>query len=675
MPEPTRPYPANHPDTEVVRADSARLFKPSPGCRKTDSKGLSAPQSSLGLRFPEFSLHRSFPIALLTITSAILTGCGVVASQLAAPSLTTGHALQGKLHGGQQPVVGAHIYLFAANITGYGAPSISLLNPKESGIVTDATGSYVITDASGSFSISGDYACAAGQQVYLLATGGNPGLAPGTTNTALAMMSVLGACPDGQSNFASTTPFIYINEISTIASVYALSGFMTDATHVSSSGTPAGRRGLANAFLAVNNLVDIASGTARTANPQGNGVIPQVKINTLANLLAPCINSTGTTPACTTLLANAQSPTGAIPTDTLAAALNIAHTPAANITALFNLVSATPPFQPTLATAPNDWTLGLTFYADNMVGPYFPAIDSTGNFWVPGYVSNNLTEFDPTGNILSGQFGFGGGGLNLPFSVAIDSSDNLWVDNFAPLGASTISKFSNTGAAVTGSPYTCAAACFFIAIDTAQNLWISSTNHTITLQNTGAALTQLSTTAYDSGIAIDSTGHAWIIGQGRNLYQLTLPTTVTPHSESVTASSGNELTPVAIDSGDNIWFVSNKNNAIGKSDKTGTPISPAGGYTGGGLNGPAGIAIDGSNRVWIANRNGNSISVFTNSGTAISPTTGYRADGISGPRGLAIDASGNVWITNFTYNSITEFIGAATPAITPISPTTHGQRP
>ncbi len=77
----------------------------------------------------------------------------------------------------------------------------------------------------------------------------------------------------------------------------------------------------------------------------------------------------------------------------------------------------------------------------------------------------------------------------------------------------------------------------------------------------------------------------------------------------------------------------------------------------------------------MANRDGNSLSAFTNTGAPISPSTGYQAAGLNGPRGLAIDPSGNVWLTNFTYNSITEFIGVATPATTPISTTTHGQRP
>src|SRR5258708_11020801 len=114
---------------------------------------------------------------------------------------------------------------------------------------------------------------------------------------------------------------------------------------------------------------------------------------------------------------------------------------------------------------------------------------------------------------------------------------------------------------------------------------------------------------------------------------------------------------------------------MGVCGENGTVVSPATGYTGGGLKGAAQTAIDGPNRVWVANREGNSLSAFTKTGVAISPATGYQAAGISNPRGLAIDASGNVWLTNFTYNSLTEFIGIATPSATPISPTTHGQRP
>jgi len=69
------------------------------------------------------------------------------------------------VHGGQQPVIGAHIYLLAANTTGYGQASVSLLtaavlatSPLHSGV--DTSGNYyVISDNTGSFSITGDYSC------------------------------------------------------------------------------------------------------------------------------------------------------------------------------------------------------------------------------------------------------------------------------------------------------------------------------------------------------------------------------------------------------------------------------------------------------------------------------------------------------------------------------------
>jgi streptogramin lyase len=329
-------------------------------------------------------------------------------------------------------------------------------------------------------------------------------------------------------------------------------------------------------------------------------------------------------------------------------------------------------FQPALTAAPNDWSLAITFYADNMAGPYFPAIDSIGNIWIPDYANSQLTVLGPTGNILSG---ITGGGLNLPYAIAIDSSDNAWITNFGPPGSSSVSKFSPTGTALTSTPYACSSACFFPAFDTSQNLWLSGSNRTTVLAPSGSAIKEFVTSAHDSGIAINSTGTAWTIGQPRSLYRFNLSGALSPVSEFTTVASGSELTPLAIDSADNVWYVSNKNSAIGVSDKTGTILSPLTGYAGGGLQGPAQIAIDGSNRVWVANRDGNSLSAFTPNGKAISPATGYQAAGLSNPRGLAIDASGNAWLTNFTYNSITEFIGIATPAATPITPTNHGQRP
>jgi streptogramin lyase len=616
-----------------------------------------------------FKLPQFLPAILL-----LGTGCGTVPSQLAIPTPAS-NSLEGSAQGGRQPIAGAHIYLFAANTSSYGAPSIPLLNPSYPGVATDSIGPYTTTASDGSFSLSNAYTCSTGQQVYAFLTGGNPGLPQGSVNPSLGLLAVLGPCPN-TGTLAGTVPFLSINEISTIAAAYALAGFMTDPTHISSGPSAASQRGLANAFAIVNNLINIETGVARNQNLAGNGVVPQAEINTLADILVPCVNSDGAGAGCSTLFSSVRisGDTSTI-ADTATAAIKLARNPALNVDTLFGLVPSAAPFQPILSTKPNDWTIGINYFTQNMVGPYFPAFDSQGNLWVPSYNTNTLVEFDPLGTPLSGSGGFAGGGLNQPYAVAVNSVDNVWAVNFGPIGASGISRFRNDGTPITSSAYNCSSTCFFPAFDTTGNLWISGATQTTVLASDGTQIGSFGTNAYNSGIVIDSNGNTWTLGHGGAVYRLTRPSSSTTFNQSVTASSGNELTPMAADSANNIWFVSNRNNAIGKLSSSGALLSPASGYSGGGLKGPAGIAVDGDGNIWVANRDGNSISAFTNGGTAITPTTGYTAQNVSGPRGLAIDLSGNVWITNFTYNSVTEFVGIAAPVSTPISPATQGKRP
>lgn len=617
-------------------------------------------------------MPRLLPIVLLA--SALMTGCGVspLDKATSAPTL---HSIQGITHGGQQPVAGAHLYLFAANTIGYGSASIPLLNTADPRVQTDSVGPYVTTASDGSFSLSQVYSCSPGQEVYVLVEGGNPGLSPGSVNPALSMLTALGPCPD-DSNLSENASFLYIDEVSTIATVYALSGYMTDLSHVSSAASAASQQGLTNAFAMVNNLVNIQNGVAQDQNPVGNGEVPQAEINTLADILVPCVNSDGTAPACSTLFSSVRaSDDSSTIADTATAAMKIVRNPALNVGTLFGLVPSAAPFQPTLATAPNDWTIGITYFVESMAGPYFPAFDSMGDLWVPTYATNSLAEFDPLGDPLSGANGFAGAALSQPFAVAVDGSDNVWAVNFAPIGASGISLLRNNGSGVTSTAYACSATCFFPAFDGSGNLWISGATQTTVLGPSGSKVASFATNSYDSGIVVDSTGHAWTLGHSGVVYRFGLPSSTSQFHESVTSSSGNELTPMAMDASNHLWFASNKNNAIGEMDSNGNMVSPAAGYTGGGLKGPAGIAVDGAGNVWVANRDGNTISAFTNAGVAITPATGYQAQYVSGPRGIAVDLSGNVWVTNFTYNSVTEFVGVATPVKTPIMPATQGQRP
>ena len=100
----------------------------------------------------------------------VLTGC-TLSPTTTETSPAAGVAIQGVVRGGQQPIVGAHIYLFAANPTGYGAASVSLLNDVSGSTTKDTFGGatnndyYVTSGAGGVFSITGDYSCTANTQV------------------------------------------------------------------------------------------------------------------------------------------------------------------------------------------------------------------------------------------------------------------------------------------------------------------------------------------------------------------------------------------------------------------------------------------------------------------------------------------------------------------------------
>jgi streptogramin lyase len=429
-----------------------------------------------------------------------------------------------------------------------------------------------------------------------------------------------------------------------------------------------------NAAATVGNLVDLATGTALAKTPAGNGLAPQVALDTIANALVGCVNSEGAGSAACSTLFSATTVNGASPATTIEAVLNMARKPGANVPAVYGLATAAAVFQPMPATTPNDLTLSITYGAPTLKGPYFPAVDAAGNVWVPNFLNATLTELGPGGQVLSGSSGFTGGGLNEPYAVAIDAAGDPWVTNFGPVGASTVTKFLANGTPAAGA-YACGAACYFPAFDAAGNLWVTGTTRATVLSPAGAVLKTFATNNGDSGVAVDGSGNAWLIGGPGSLMRLGLPAVQVAFPEGVTSLDGDELTTVALDAAGNAWYGSSRNNALGESSSTGAPISPPGGFTGGGLKGPAGIAVDGSGRVWVANRDGNTLSEFGTDGTAVSPDGGYQAEYLSNPRGVVVDPSGNVWITNFTGNSVTEFVGIATPTATPASPGNHAALP
>jgi hypothetical protein len=282
--------------------------------------------------------HRPASLSLLPLTFfslAVLgaSGCNMNAvSSASSPITFTGHKMQGSVFGGQQPLVGATIQLYAAGTPASGGA-------YGSGATALITGTLPTTDSNGAFTFTYNYP-ASPSFFYLVATGGSPG-SGNPANPNIVQIAALGGCA------ASTTlpiSFININELTTAASVMALQPFIgapTGSAGAPDIGAPATNyNDLRTAFESISKLVDMSSGAL--VNPTGSkGQL----LNTMADILAHCVNSDpGSDNYCSTLFADATPVSDITAGDTVQAAWYIAQNPTNNVPALFGLVPPTPPF-------------------------------------------------------------------------------------------------------------------------------------------------------------------------------------------------------------------------------------------------------------------------------------------------------------------------------------------
>jgi streptogramin lyase len=590
----------------------------------------------------------------LVLAAASLCGCNL------SPPLTSGSGqpLQGHVLGGQQPVSGASIVLYAAGSTGSGAGAVNLLAPNT-----------VTTDATGSFAITGDYMCpTATTPVYLVARGGNPGLSK--ANPALVMMAALGSCGD-----LTGTTNVAIDEVTTVASAWALAQFLGPGAIVGSTATDTS--GLANAFTVANNLADTGTGLAPGSALPESAVTESAKLYSLADALSACVNSDGGS-ACAPLFAAATSSAGT-PENTLDAALNIVRNPGTNVSAVFNAVPSQGPFQPALTAQPNDWTMSVT-YGECTSGcgglnlPGALAIDSGGNVLVANYFGAALSKFSPAG-VPAAAAGFPGVGLNESYGIAIDGSDNAWVTNEQSVTAAnnhhigSISKFSSAGVELSGDGYTGGGIYYPLAAaaDSNGEIWIAdygSSSATL-LANDGSPISGgsgygTSALPFTSAVAIDASHNAWFAVQGGAVR-------VTPAGAVSSFSCCSGPAGIAIDLSGNVWVADYNASAVVKLTSSGTVANRT--TVLGGNGGPQGIAIDGAGNVWAANYYGDSlVELLGSTAAAVSPSLGYGLDSpLNEPYGVAIDASGNVWLSNAGANTITQFVGLASPIKTPLA--------
>ncbi len=428
------------------------------------------------------SLQNQFLLSATLLTSLALAGCGITTSS--TPAAEQGSAVKGRVMGGQQPVAQGSVVLWAAGSTGYGSASIQLISTSS---VTVGTTIPVNTDANGFFTITGDFTCPAPATtpVYLTITGGNPG---GGTNANLALMAALGPC----SNLINI-PFVNVNELTTVASVWALAPFMTSIDHVGTSSTNA--LGLANAFAAVNKVVNIDSGSIGGPALPAGATLPVDEINALGSILATCINSQGGTDndgtRCGALFHQAK-PGVTAPSNTVNAAMYIAQSPSLNAGAIFDLLPSAGAVFSSNLTRPASWTIAINYIGGGLKSPQAVASDASGNIWSPNAGNSSVTKLDNTGAAVSGTNGFTTGSVYKPVAIAVDASGNAWVANADNAGSSGITKLSSTG--TTGILFTGngLSAPKSLAVDSAGNIWVanggSGSNSVSAFASTGNAI-------------------------------------------------------------------------------------------------------------------------------------------------------------------------------------------
>lgn len=630
--------------------------------------------------------------------SLVLTGCGSGVFTSAPSTVAGSLAVTGRTMGGQQPISGSHVFLFAAQSTGngpgaYGTNAVSLLT---------TSGGYVTTDSTGSFSITGDYTCTAGSQVYAVAIGGSPS-SGAPNNSAISLMTAIGDCAQ-----LSAASFIQINELSTAAGITALQQF----TSINPIGIPiisssaAASSGLINAFSNATALVPYSTGQVNTVRP--TVTVPQAKLDTLGNILASCVNSTGpASTACGSLFTNTN--VSSSQQNTASAMLSIAQNPGVNVAALYGSSTANPPFQPALASVPNDFTVGINLTGGSLYAALNLVIDGSGNAYVfDCQISCSLTapsgtttavdkivEYSPLGTVINT---LSGPAIHNVRGLALDNNGFLWTANdgqtSSGLGNTTdsIGHFlaAAAGPAVTAYTGPNLATPYGIAIDANSNAYVTNSKGQsldyVTSTGTITAVNLTQPPSVPLGIAIGSNNSLYFSDNAANgIYRvpITAPGVVGPGAifsgPAVAGPNG-----IALDASSNFWFANSGGPSVSLFTNAGQLIGPA---VASGFGTIASIAIDGNSRAWVPSCNqycttptgGNTLPdsivelQFSNSTISVfSPSQGYQNPGLSAPAAVAIDGSGNVWITNSGTAGVTVLLGAAAPVKTPMQSASFG---
>lgn len=622
-------------------------------------------------------------LSILSSLAVFVTGAGISAALNAA-------TLDGIMETGTTPINGATVVLYQAG-NAIGAPA-TILASDETGLDGGFTLDYVPPVAT--------------DVIYLIASGGIPPIgSEGLTKSAPTPDSIRLAAILGQAGDAPG--FVIINERTTVAAAWSMAQFMNGSTVAGPSP------GLQIAAASGGNLVDVTTGevAAMLANyPNGTETITYPKFNTLANILAGCVSSETIAP-CNELFSLSGAAGCPEPTDTLQAALNIAHNPVDNTLELFLLSLTEPTYMPALDEAPRAWEIFLKYIGNGSEfdGPGNIAIDKDGNLWItnnfvfdsnPGLPGLELLAIKPTGEDLPGAPFSGGGISGAGLGICVDTTGCVWVGNFGFGEASgfgdSVSKFDSVGNPIspaTGFTEETIYGVQGVISDYDGNIWIAGYGNSKITKYPGGDNTQavtLSGMGIDKpfDIAIDREGNAVATSSGGDSLVALAPDG-TPLAGSPYHGGGlsNPL-GLAIDSQGNIWVSNFLGHSVSWFDPDGQPHSESPFTAHDTIIGPWGIAVDGNDDIYVAGFLGTNLTVLrgvrksschpdVQTGEPLSPPGGYRSKVLTRLTGVEIDAAGNVWVANnfkknvfeppnYGGDSLLQFVGMAAPVKCPL---------
>ncbi len=628
--------------------------------------------------------------SLLAATAglALLTGCGMGSQSGPLDTLTP--QIVGVVRGGQNPVSFGHIALFAttsAAPTGSAAPG-TLYGNNLTPIATTTS------DTNGNFSFTSGFACPAGQQAYLVSTGGNPGLTATTDNSAIFLVAALGPCSG-----LGAVGIVTVNEVTTVAAAYALGGFapaggagMTESAITGGTALPGittsstNVQGLSDGFANAANIVSINTGNAYTTSPTG-GVVPQSMIHALADILQSCVNSAApSSAACSALFAAAQPPvTGSVkPVNVWQAALDIAAYPGNNAATLFGLISPQPAFPESLTVAPNDWTVAVsyTYGTSVLVSGLGLGIDAFDSVYITGSTAatspngTDLIAISPQGSLISSSLMSATATTNNIRWIAFDKSGDAYMANgnddsiykFVPTTAGTsaayggtLTKLSYASASVTTNNYA-------LAVDQLGDVWVDSYKKSTCSTTAPLATNSLACWLIEYPVSAQTAPVATFVTSGTNTVSDLQPGVAGGRSVAFDVKTNNVWTTDIGGATLNVFNVtpsaSGPATASGgpKSYQLGTAPNPTAGY------GSVAVAIDANSNAWgvVTGGTGTPAALYqvTPSGTvtAIPGLTPATGGGLVVPAYDVIDGNGNIFIANTGASSSTSTIAEYSPS-------------